>query len=251
MRTVKTDISWLDPIMQEGLPVNTVTLLSGPGGTGKPLIGDNFIAAWLRNGGSTVLMSLQYPNTDFIYKSIKTIAGLDLNQYAENVCFISLDPGIDSMSPSKGNGFTANLVKPAVWDAAIDRACAMVPNEGPGIMIFGSALNLLLFSPTYGKQVLQKTEELFRKEKDHTYIFSVSTSAKKQEIARLEEAADNLIITRSEPKPFRLFLHIVRMKDAKFSDEEIQVPIPPKSLENIKEIAEHSRKRVIPQISQI
>jgi len=50
---------------------------------------------------------------------------------------------------------------------------------------------------------------------------------------------------------FQLFLHIVRMKDVRFSGEEVQVPIAPKSLANVKEIAEHSRKRVIPQISEI
>ena len=45
MRTLKIHVSWLDRIMHEGLPLKTVTLLSGPGGSGKPLIGDNFIAA--------------------------------------------------------------------------------------------------------------------------------------------------------------------------------------------------------------
>jgi len=58
-------------------------------------------------------------------------------------------------------------------------------------------------------------------------------------------------MTRSEKEPFRLFLRIVRMKDIRFSGEEIQVPIDPKSLANVKDIAEHSRKRVIPQISEI
>ena len=189
-------------------------------------------------------MSLQYPSTDFIYESLKTVAGLDLNQYREKVSFISLDAGIDGMTPSKGNVFKANLVKPAIWDAAIEKACTMVPDEGPGIMVFASDLNLLFFSPTYGAELLQKIEDLFHKEKSHAYVFSVSTTAKKEEIACLEEVADNLIMTRSEKKPFRLFLRIVRMKDVRFSGEEIQVPIPPKSLANVKEIAEHSRKRV-------
>lgn len=251
MKTVKIDVPWLERVMQEGLPLHTVTLLSGPGGSGKPLIGDNFIAAWLRNGGSAVLMSLQYPHTEFIHESLKTIAGLDLNEYKEKVCFISLDAGIDGMSDPEGNGFKANLVKPAIWDTAIDKACAMVPDEVPGIMVFGSALNLLFFSPTYGQELLRKIEDLFRKEKNHTFVFSVSTTAKREEIALLEQAADNLIMTRSKNEPFRLFLRIVRMKGVLFSNEEIQVPIPPKSLANVKEVAEHSRKHVIPEISKL
>jgi hypothetical protein len=79
----------------------------------------------------------------------------------------------------------------------------------------------------------------------------VSTSAKGEEIARLETVADNLIMTRSEKGPFRLYMRIVRMKGPSFSVEEIQVPIPQRSLTHVREIAEHSRKRVIPQISKI
>jgi len=251
MKTVKIGVPWLERVMKEGLPLHTVTLLSGPGGSGKPLIGDNFITAWLRNGGSAVLMSLQYPHTEFIRESLKTIAGLDLNEYKEKVCFISLDTGIDGMSDPEGNEFKANLVKPAIWDAAIDKACTIVPDEGPGIMVFGSALNLLFFSPAYRQKLLRKIEDLFQKEKNHTFVFSVSTTAKREEIALLEQAADNLIMTRSKNDPFRLFLRIVRMKGVLFSNEEIQVPIPPKSLANVKEIAEHSRKRVIPKISKL
>ena len=252
MDTLKVGVPWLDALMPEGLPIHTVTLLSGPGGSGKPLIGDNFAAAWLRQGGSAVFMSLQYPSTDFIYESLKTVAGLDLNEYHDRVAFISLDATIDGMGPVEDNIFRANLVKPEIWDAALERAISLVPNQGPGIMIFGSALNLLLFSPTYGAQLLDKWETLFRQpEKEYTYIFSVSTTAKKEGIARLEAVADNLIMTRSEKEPFRLYMRIVRLKGVPFSSEEIQVPIPPHSLAHVKEIAEHSRKRVIPQISRI
>jgi hypothetical protein len=58
-------------------------------------------------------------------------------------------------------------------------------------------------------------------------------------------------MTRSEQQPFRLSMQIVRMKGVPFLGEEIHVPIPPGSLAHIKEIAEHSRKRVIPQISRV
>ena len=252
MDTLKTGVPWLDRLMPQGLPIRTVTLLSGPGGSGKPLIGDNFAAAWLRQGGSVVFMSLQYPSTDFIYESLKTVAGLDLHDYRDRVAFISLDATIDDMGPVEGNIFRANLVKPDVWDAALERAIGLVPDQGPGIMIFGSALNLLLFSPTYGEKLLDKWEALFRKSpKEYTYVFSVSTTAKKKEIARLEAVAENLIMTRSEKEPFRLYMRIVRLKGVPFSSEEIQVPIPPHALAHVKEIAEHSRKRVIPQVSRI
>lgn len=61
---------------------------------------------------------------------------------------------------------------------------------------------------------------------------------------------DHLIMTHSEKPPFRLFMKIERIKDAPFNTEEVEVPIVAKTLHNVKEIADHSRKRVIPQISK-
>ena len=84
-----------------------------------------------------------------------------------------------------------------------------------------------------------------------TYLFSASTTAKAEEIAELEAIAENLMFTRSEKKPFRLFLRVARAKDVPFVSEEIEVPIPPGVLLEVKEVADHSRKRVIPQVSQL
>jgi KaiC/GvpD/RAD55 family RecA-like ATPase len=251
MQIIKINVDWLDKLLPEGLPLHTSTLLSGPGGTGKPLIGDNFVAAWLRAGGGVVFVSLQYPSVGFTYESLKAITGLDLNRYPLRAVFLSLDLTLDGMAEPEGNIIRANLAKPDVWESAIERACEMLSAEGLDVMVFGSALNLLLFSPTYGDEILQKLQTMLKNDKRRTYVFSVSTTAKGKEIARLEAVADNLIMMRSEKEPFRLYMQIIRMKNVPFSREEIQVPIPPKSLAHIKEIAEHSRKRVIPEISKI
>ena len=94
--------------------------------------------------------------------------------------------------------------------------------------MLGSALKLLLFSPTYGEAILKEMERIIREDKRRTYLFSVSTSAKQEEAARLEAVADNLFMTHSAQKPvLQLFLRIARLKDGRFSPEEIQVPIPP------------------------
>jgi KaiC/GvpD/RAD55 family RecA-like ATPase len=248
---IHTGRKWLDGLMPDGLPTNTSTLISGPGGSGKPLIGEAFVAAWLKGGGSAVFMSLQYPSRDFIYTSMKRVTGLDLMDFVNKTAFISLDATIDDMGEIHDGGFKANLVLPGVWENAIEKACTMVPEDGPGILVFGSALNLLLFSPSYEDQVLDSMIRTIRDDKRVTYIFSVSTTAKKDKIELMEDVADNLIMSRSEKKPFRLYMRILRMKDVPFVSDEILVPIPPGALSDVKEVAEHSRKRVIPLISNI
>jgi len=251
MKNFFTNQEWFDRLLPEGLPIPSSSLLSGPGGSGKPLIGNVIVAAWLRQGGSVVFMSLQYPDHSFIVAGLKSVARLDLDDYADKIAFIELDATLESMSDPTGNRFRANVVKPQIWDAAIERASAMVPDEGPGILIFSSALNLLLFSPTYGKSILDKIKTTAQGENAYNYLFSASTTAKAEEIAELETVVDNLIMTHSTKQPFRLFMQIERIKGAAFISEEIQVPFSSEALIGVKKIADHSRKRVIPLVSNL
>jgi len=251
MKTLKTGIKWIDTVIQEGLPLKTSTIITGPGGSGKPLIGETFVSAWLKEGGSVVFMSLQYPSTEFITESIKNVTGLNLNDYVDKIIFLQLDVGISGLIGEGKNIIRANLVKPVIWDKALDVAADRLPKEGPGILIFGSALNLLLFSPTYGDAILDKIMETIATNKTRTHIFSVSTSAKAEEISKIEEVADNLLISRAEKEPFRLFMKVLRMKGMQYDSTEVLVPISPKTLNHIKKIADHSRSIVIPAISKI
>ena len=251
MKSLKTGISWIDKVIPDGLPLNSSTIISGPGGSGKPLIGETFVSAWLKEGGSVVFMSLQYPNTKFVTTSIKNVTDLNLNDYADKIIFLQLDVSITDLIDEGNNIIRANLVKPEVWDKALRIAKEKLPGGGPGVLKFGSALNLLLFSPTYGDAILDKMKETIIADKSNTYIFSVSTSAKAEEIAEIEKAADNLIISRAEKEPFRLFMKVVRIKDLPFDSNEVEVGISSEILNDIKKTADHSRKVVIPAISKI
>ncbi|HEY84499.1 MAG TPA: hypothetical protein G4N96_05220 [Chloroflexi bacterium] len=251
MQTIHTGFAWFDKLIPNGFPTRTSTLIGGPGGSGKPLVGDTIVSAWLRQGGSVVFMSLQYPRRDFIFASLKAVAQLDLADYAEHTAFIELDARIEGMETPVGNGFKANLVKPHIWGKAIEQACAMLPDEGPGVLVFGSALNLLLFSPTYSAETLEEIRRTLAEDKRRTYIFSVSDKPKAKEISRLEEAADNVMISHKAQDAFILFMSIKRMKGVPFVSDEVEVPIPPEALQEMKEIAHHSRQRVIPLISKI
>ncbi|MBN1612946.1 MAG: hypothetical protein JW950_00635, partial [Deltaproteobacteria bacterium] len=87
--------------------------------------------------------------------------------------------------------------------------------------------------------------------KQRTYLFTVSTTAKGDEIAELERVADNVIQSRSEKSPFRLFMRISRIKDTSFDPREVEVPFSSDMLEDVKAIADHSRLRLIPLIQKL
>src|SRR3972149_1809035 len=90
VKTIKTGIQWIDEALPDGLPLNSSTIISGPGGSGKPLIGETFVSAWLKEGGSVVFMSLQYPNTKFITTSIKNVTGFDFKYLTDKNIFFQL-----------------------------------------------------------------------------------------------------------------------------------------------------------------
>ena len=196
-------------------------------------------------------MSLQYPDAEFVTQSIKQVTGLDLGEYREKTVFLQLDTEISGYKVIDDQLIHANLVKPDIWEKVLNLASEKLPDEGPGILIFCSALNLLLFSPTYGDEIFKKIKETLLTNSDKTYLISVSTSAKVEEIKQLEDIADNLILSRSEKKPFRLYMKIFRMKSRHFSHDEIRVPISTETLTHMKKMAGHSKNKILPAISGI
>ena len=248
METLKTDISWIDDVIPEGLPLKSTTLITGPGGSGKPLIGETFVSAWLKKGGSVIFMSLQYPGSEFITESIKRVTGLNIQNYKEKIIFLQLDPEISGYKEADKQLIHANLVKPEIWDKVLNLASTKLPDEGPGILFFCPALNLLLFSPTYGDVIFEKIKSTIESNTTKTYIFSVSTSAKAEEISQLEKIADNLIFSKSKKEPFRLFMKVLKIGGVPYELSEVKVPISPEILTHIKEMADHSRGKVLQAI---
>jgi len=116
---------------------------------------------------------------------------IDLKNYRGKIAYIQLDPHADKCEKISENTLQANMVKPEIWDEAIEKAEDMVERNDLGTMVFGSALNLLLFSRTYQNSILTKLKEAIQKHKSKTYAFAVSTSAFEDKIKVLEEAADN------------------------------------------------------------
>lgn len=252
MNRLQLQEEWLGELLPNGLPYPTSTLISGPGGSGKPLIGFAFVYSWLKACGNVIFITLQYPEVDFVKVSLQRLYGLDVENYQDTLAYIQFDYSRDSWERSDGNVIRANLLKPDIWDDAVSEAeHGMVGGEGEvGTLVFASALNLLLFSPTYRQANVAKLEKLLREDKSKTYVFSVSTSAYKEEIQKWEHAVDNLMFARME-QPMKLFLKIEKMENKSVPFYEVRVPLKKGILEEIKEVAESVRKRDIPKLIKI
>ncbi|NJF24626.1 ATPase domain-containing protein [Thermococcus sp. Bubb.Bath] len=247
---VKLDAEWLKRILPKGFPTNTSTLVSGPGGSGKPLIGYIFASEWLRRGGRVAFI-LTSTTLEYLTNTMGLL-GTDLDDYYGKVFTIELDPTIEGIEIVKDDHIRANFVKPDVWDEALSLANIYLSNTPSelGTMVVGAALNLLFFSPTYGRAIHEKIKGTLAVDKKKTYFFAVNTDVFKDMVEELEKAADNLMFSRSE-KPMRLFLRIERIKGAPFSKEEVEVPLSREILEEIRREAERGKKNLIPAIKRL
>ena len=249
MKRLKLEYHRLWKLLPGGLPLPSSTLITGKGGTGKPLVELAFIASWLKNGGSAIGIPLQFRTMEFVKNAMLNLYGIDLQDYKGRIAYVGFDSMVAGTERISDDTFKTNLLIPELWDESIEAASNLIENKTE-LLVFGSALNLLLFSPTYKDRMHNKIREILETDKTKSYIFSVSNNVLGDEIATWEKAADNLIFTRVE-NPMRLFLRISRVKNAPFSTEEVKVPISQGMLKEMKAVAGATRKRTIPVIMNI
>ena len=250
-QTFLPDHEWMGSVLPDGIPVGRTTLISGPGGSGKPLIGFSFVDAWLRAGGSVVVM-LTNSGADFVVETMRALYDIDLEEYGDRVVWVDFDPtmepSVDAMERTS-DIIRGNLVEPDVWQRALDDAIDRAPETEQGTLVFGSALNLFLFSPTYGDEMVEAFVDLAGADDESTRLFSVSTSAFEAEIDAVEEASDTVLLTRMEE--MTLYVRGERSASVPISEEEVAVPFTPDEINRIKSVAEETRDTIIPTIKGI
>lgn len=241
------DASWFREVAPDGIPP-TSTVISGPGGSGKPLIGFAVLDAWLEAGGEAVLL-LTNSDAEFVFETMAVLYDTDREDIEENVAFVDFDPtmdaSVDAVETTEDGIVRGNLLEPAVWTETIDRALDRIEETGPGKLLFGSALNLFLFSPTYRESILDAFVETVERD-DCTTLFTVSSSAYAEEIGRVEDAADTVLITDLEDETLRL--RGERSESAPIETGFVEVPFSTDQLARIREVAESSRDDLIPTI---
>jgi len=239
---------WFDKLLPEGLPVPSSTIISGPGGSGKPLIGAAILAAWLRRGGSALMFLI---NSDRTYaEQLLALYGVSLSEYRSKIVFADFDPNVDSIDQVQSDLIKVNILKPELLEKSIEIGLELLHSSNRDVMLYGAALNILFFSPTWGDKIFVKWKEILSQRKQITSVFSVSTSAFREKIEQLEKLSDHLMYSRME-KHMSLRFRIARIQGAQFETEEVKVPLTEKTLSNLKTETNRVRKQIIPVVSGI
>ncbi|MGD9898551.1 MAG: hypothetical protein AB7T22_05435 [Calditrichaceae bacterium] len=246
MKSLKIRQKWMEELMPSGIPVPSSTLISGPGGAGKPLIGAVIADAWLNQGGSLIHFLI---NFDRVYADkMLNLFNPDLEKYKDRIVYVEIDPLIEGIEKTNDVTLRGNLLIPENVDTAIREAKAMLPETESGSLIYASALNMLLFSKSYNQAIHDKFLEIIGG--GENCMFTVATNTFEDQISQWENKADNLFYSRSTDQ-MRLGFSILRLKDNSYRSDEVEVPLTEDELVSIRAEANKARKHLIPVIKQI
>ncbi|MBN2300696.1 MAG: hypothetical protein JXC31_05865 [Acholeplasmataceae bacterium] len=246
----KAYATWLKELFPFGINANESILISGPGGSGKPLVELAFVDAWLKNGGSVIGIPLQYPSLEMVDHSMHAIYHTDLKAYQKHVLMISFNPALDEKILIKNRVISANLILPGVWEKTMDEALSILEPSKLGVLVFASALNLLLFNERYKDNMVVLIKDILSVRKNYTSLFTVSNNVYPEDIKKWEDAADNLMITElNQEKVLTLF--IKKIKHSYCLQHQKIIPIDAKILSEIEIVARSTRNKNIQAIKAI
>jgi len=255
MSVFEPESKWLRDVLPEGIVVPSSTLISGPAGSGKPLIGLGIAADWIRGGGSVVFAPLQYPGRGVVEEDMRDAFGLRLSEYEDSVAFLYFDRTMEPYKKRvmllKDGEIASNLANPDNFSRAIDLAALSLPGGGPGTLIFVSAVNLLLFSQSYSEPMHELLQHQLREDRRFSWLYTATTSTLVEKIAGLEEAADNLLISEKSEGGKRLLLRVARARQVRYREDYVELPFDPATLDRMKRRAEEARVVNIPALREI
>jgi len=179
-----------------------------------------------------------------VSESMKQIYHLDFNDYPQQVAFIDFNPQLGADIVIYPQRITANLLHASVWQKTFDVLKNQLTYSNIGILIYGSALNLLLFNDFYHDELVTFIGKMLAEEKAFTPLFTVSNNVFAEEIKQWENAADNVLSTVLDEQK-KLTLKVEKIKSSYYAKNEIQIPISPDVLHQIEKIAQSTRNKNI------
>jgi hypothetical protein len=219
LETFEIAQDWLAKLIPHGICVPSSTIITGPAGAAKELISSMIAASWLSKGGSLLHILTNYDRDHaeklFSYHNVIT------NSFAGKIVYIAFDPQMKDFIKTGNDELRANLLNPDVFEATINKAKTMLLKSNSEILTYMNAMNMLLYSKTYGTAIFNKYLTMV-KDGQH-YLFGLSNNVFPQKMHKIENASDNIIYVHGTGI-MRLGLKIMKMKEVPFGQKEIETP---------------------------
>lgn len=247
MNKLYTGHDWLDRHVPGGIPFPSSTIITGPGGAGKPLIGALFSGAWLKTGGTLIHLLINFDQAYAHY--LLEYFYPDVDKHANQIVYVEFDPEMDRVEKTGFHTLRANLLKAEHIDQVIGMAELILPSTLPPLLIYGTALNMLLFSKTYMRSI----HDIFltmMKDKSRSTLFTIANNIFEEQASEWEETADNLFLSHGTGI-MRLSLNVLKINSTDLRNDDFEIPITEDELNQVRRKAEMARKHYIPMIRKI
>jgi KaiC/GvpD/RAD55 family RecA-like ATPase len=220
MKTFEMSQDWLADLIPGGIRVPSSTIITGPAGAAKELISSMIAASWLNKGGSLIYILTNYDREHA--EKLFSYHDVSADSIAGKIVYIDFDPQMKEFEKTGNDELRANLLKPDVFEATLEKANNMLPKSNSGILTYMNALNMLLYSKTYSTDIFNKYLAMV-KDTRH-FLFSFSNNIFTDKMHEIENAADNLIYVHGTGI-MRLSLKILKMREVPFVQDEIETPV--------------------------
>jgi len=246
LKSLKITQNWLHDFIPENIIIPSTTVVTGPAGAAKGILGSMIAAAWLKQGGSLIHVLTNF-NRDHAERLLSYF-NVNATETRKKIIYVNFDPKIKNYKQTSDDEFRANLLKPEIFNKVLNKSNEILSNSNTDILTYMTALNMLLFSKMYIKDVLATYHAKINKNSFNLFTFSDNVFA--EEMHEIREKADNIFYVHGTGI-MHLSMKLLKLNGNKISKNEIDTPFTEEQINrHLLEIQDH-RQELVPIIKKI
>lgn len=246
LKSIKIAQSWLDDLIPEDIKIPSTTVVTGPAGTAKEILGSMIAASWLNQGGSLIHILMNFKRDHA--EKLLSYYDVNVDKLSNKVVYINFDPQIKTIKQINENEFQANILNPVTFNTILNKAKNILQKPDSKILNYMTALNMLLYSNSYSKDILTKFYAMINNKLINLFTFSDNVFG--DEMNYIKEKAQNVFYVHGTGI-MHLSLKIMKINRNIISTNEIEMPINEELInQHLLEIQKF-RQELIPIIKRI
>jgi archaellum biogenesis ATPase FlaH len=243
MNNLKLGYQWIDDLMPKGIKIPSTTVVTGPAGTAKGIFGSLIAASWLKQGGSLIHILTNFKREHA--EKLLSYSNVKSEKAKGKIVYVNFDPKIKNYKQTNDNEFRANLLKPEIFNKVLNKSNEILSDSNTGILTYMTALNMLLFSRTYIKDVLASYHSKINKKSFNLFTFSDNVFA--DEMNEIREKADNVFYVHGTGI-MHLSLQLQKINGNNISINEIETPFTKEQINRHLLEIQNCRQELVPII---